>query len=187
MHTGGDAGRRGVAARRLLALALAVAVAALAAGCGDDTSSPEEWANGVCSAFSDWRESVTTAGEELRSGATNKDDLEAAVDDLEDATDEFVDDIRSLDDLETEEGQKAKETLDQLADDVDQNKEDIQETVSGASGVQELVQAATSIGSTISLMGQQLQQTFQELEQLEPGSELSDAFENADGCQSLSG
>ena len=53
--------------------------------------------------------------------------------------------------------------------------------------MQELVQAATSIGSTISLMGQQLQETFQELEQLEPGSELSDAFENADDCQALSG
>ena len=116
-----------------------------------------------------------------------KDDLEGAVDDLEEATDEFVDDIRGLDELETEGGQEAKETLDGLAEDVDQNKEDIQATVSGASGVQELVQAATSIGSTISLMGQQLQQTFRELEQLDAGSELSDAFENADACQSFSG
>jgi chromosome segregation ATPase len=187
MHTGGDAGRRGVAARRLLALTLTVAVAVLAAGCGDDTSSPEEWANGVCSAFSDWRAAVTTAGEELRSGATTKEDLEGAVDDLEEATDEFVDDIRGLDELDTENGRKAKEALDQLADDIDQNKEDIQETVSGASGVQELVQAATAVGSTISQMGQQLQQTFRELEQLDPGSELSDAFENAEACQSLSG
>ena len=187
MRTGGDAGRGGVAVRRLLALALTIAIALLAAGCGDDSSSPEEWASGVCSAFSDWRESVTTAGEELRSGATNKDDLEAAVGDLEEATDEFVDDLRDLDDLETDEGQQAKETLDRLAEDVDQNKEDIQETVSGASGVQELVQAATSIGSTISLMGQQLQETFQELEQLEPGSELSDAFQNSEDCQALSG
>jgi gas vesicle protein len=187
MQTGGDAGRGGVAVRRLLALALAVAIAALAAGCGDDESSPQEWANGVCSAFSDWRESVTTAGEELRLGATTKDDLEAAVDELEEATDEFVDDIRGLDDLETEGGQQAKETLDRLAEEVDQNKEDIQETVSGASGVEEVVQAVTSVASTISVMGQQLQSTFQELEQLEPGSELSDAFENADDCQALSG
>ncbi len=187
MQTGGHAGRGGVATRRLLALALTAVLAGFVAGCGDDESSPQEWASGVCSAFTDWRQSVTTAGEELRSGATNKDDLEAAVDELEDATDEFVDDIRGLDDLETDQGQKAKETLDQLADDVDQNKEDIQETVSGASGVQELVQAATEIGSTISLMGQQLQQTFQELEQLEPGSELSDAFKNAEDCQALSG
>jgi methyl-accepting chemotaxis protein len=187
MQTSGDTGRRGVAARRVLALVLAVAVAALVAGCGDDESSPEEWANGVCSAFSDWQDSVTTAGEELRSGSTTKDDLEAAADDLEEATDEFVDDIRGLDEVDTENGQQAKEALDQLADDIDQNKEDIQETVSGASGVQELVQAATAVGSTISQMGQQLQQTFRELEQLDPGSELSDAFENAEACQSLSG
>jgi hypothetical protein len=187
MHAGGDDRRSGVATRRLLALALAVAIAVLAAGCGDDTSSAEEWADGVCSAFSDWRASVTTTGEELRAGATTKDDLEGAVDDLEQATDEFVDDIRGLDELETEGGQEAKATLDRLAEDVDQNKEDIQATVSGAAGVQELVQAATSIGSTISLMSQQLEQTFRDLQQLDAGSELSNAFESADACQSLSG
>jgi hypothetical protein len=186
MHADGDAGRSGVAVRRLLALALVVAVAALAAGCGDDTSSAEEWADGVCSAFSDWRASVTTAGEELRSGATTRDDVEGAVDDVDEATDELVDDIRGLDELDTEGGQEAKETLDRLADDVDQNKEDIQATVSGAAGVQELVQAATSVASTISLMSQQLEQTFRELQQLDAGSELSAAFENADACQSLS-
>jgi hypothetical protein len=36
-------------------------------------------------------------------------------------------------------------------------------------------------------MGQQLEQTFRELEQIDAGSELSDAFENAAACQSLSG
>lgn len=187
MQTSGDAGRRGAAARRVLALVLVVAVAVLAAGCGDDKSSPEEWANGVCSAFSDWQDSVTTAGEELRSGATTKDDLEAAADDLEEATDEFVDDIRGLDEVDTENGQQAKEALDQLADDIDQNKEDIQETVSGASGVSEVVAAIQSIATTLSTMGRQLQSTFQELEQLDPGSELSDAFKNAEDCQALSG
>ena len=187
MQTSGNAGRRRVAARLLFALALAGAVAVLAAGCGDDESSPEEWANGVCSAFSDWSESVATAGEELRSGATTKDDVEAAVDEFEDATDEFVDDIRGLDELETENGQQAKETLDQLADNVDQNKEDIQETVSGASGVEEVVAAVSSIATTLATMGEQVQTTFQELEQLDPGSELSDAFENAEDCQALSG
>src|SRR4029453_3761797 len=101
-------------------LVLAVAVAVLAAGCGDDESSPEEWANGVCSAFSDWQDSVTTAGEELRAGATTKDDLQAPAAAPPEATDEFVDDIRGLDELETENGQQAKEALDQLAEDVDQ-------------------------------------------------------------------
>ena len=187
MQTRGDAGRRGVSPRRVFALVLILAVAVLAAGCGDDESSPEEWANGVCSAFSDWQASITAAGEELRSGATTRDDLEAAADDLEEATDEFVDEIRGLDELETENGQQAKEALDQLADDVDQNKEDIQETVSGASGVEEIVAAVQAIATTLSTMGQQVQSTFQELEQLDAGSELSEAFESAEDCQALSG
>jgi hypothetical protein len=188
MTRGGDAGSRGVAARRLFALALVAIAAALAGGCGgDDTSSAEEWANGACSAFSDWREAVTAAGDSLQSGATTREDLQSAADDLESATDEFVDDLRGLDDLETENGRQAQATLDQLADEIDQGKEDIQATVSGASGVQEVIEAVTSVASTVSVMGEQLQSAFQELQQLDPGSELSDAFENADACQSLSG
>ena len=138
MRGGGGARTRGVAILRLLAVAGAVAT--LAAGCGDDTSSAEEWADGVCSAFSDWRDDVTTAGEELRAGPTTRDDLKSTADDLEEATDNFLDDIRDLDDLETEGGQEAKATLDRLAEDVDQNKENIQSTVSGTSGVQDVVQ-----------------------------------------------
>ena len=44
----------------------------------------------------------------------------------------------------------------------------------------------STIASTIALMGQQLQATFRQLQQLEPGSELADAFQNADACKSLS-
>src|SRR5215211_8094660 len=73
---------------------------ALAAGCGgdDDSSSSEttDWANGVCEAISTWGDSVKSTGESLRSGATNADDLREAVDEFEQATRTFVDDLRKL-------------------------------------------------------------------------------------------
>ena len=183
---GGDAGSRGVAALRLLALA-AVAVV-LVAGCGgDDEPSAEDWANGVCSAFTDWRAAVTTAGESLQSGATSRDDLEGIADDLEEATETFADDLRDLEPLETEAGAEAQQALDELAEDVDQNREDIRSAAGGAEGVQGAIEAASSIATTVAEMGQQVESTFRELQQLEPGGELSDAFDTADDCASVSG
>ena len=183
---GGEAGSRGVTALRLLALA-AVGVV-LVAGCGgDDEASAEDWANGVCSAFTDWREAVTTAGESLRSGATTRDDLENTADDLEEATETFADDLRDLEPLETEAGAEAQQTLDQLAEDIDQNKEDMRAAVGGAEGLQGAAEAASSIAATLALMGRQIEDAFRELQQLEPGGELSDAFETADDCASVSG
>jgi hypothetical protein len=183
---GGEAGSRGVTALRLLALA-AVAVV-IGAGCGgDEEPSAEDWANGVCSAFTDWRDAVTAAGESLRSGAPTRDDLESAADDLEEATETFADDLRDLEPLETEAGAEAQQALDQLAEDVDQNKEDMRAAVGGAEGLQGAAEAASSIAATLTLMGRQIEDTFRELQQLEPGGELSDAFDTADDCASVSG
>ena len=35
-------------------------------------------------------------------------------------------------------------------------------------------------------MGRQLEDTFRELQQVEPGGELSDAFETAEDCETVS-
>ena len=53
--------------------------------------------------------------------------MEDAVDDLESATSEFIDDVRGLGTPDTEAGEQAKEPLDQLADDVDESLSAMQE------------------------------------------------------------
>jgi hypothetical protein len=182
--TGGHAGRGLAAVRRIAAVA---AVAVLAAGCGgDDTSSAESWANDVCTAFSDWRDAVASAGESLRTGPTTGDDLEAAVDELEQATEDFADELRDLGPPETDAGQEAQDALDRLADDVDEDRDDIRTAVDGAEGVQGVLEAATAIASILSVFGEQLGATFDELEQIDPAGELSDAFESSEACASLS-
>lgn len=175
---------RGLAA--LLALGLALAV--LAAGCGgDDESSTEEWADGVCAAFTDWRDAVTEAGESLKAGSLDEDSLGDAVDELQDATDAFAEDLRDLPELETDAGAEAQQTLDGLAENVDQSKEDIRTAVGDAEGqgVQGVLEAGSAIATTLAQMGQQLGTAFQQLEQLDASGELSDAFESSDACSSL--
>jgi hypothetical protein len=174
------------AVRGLLALALV----ALAAGCGGDdggggSSATGDWANGVCEAVSTWSESIRSTGESLQSGTPSMDSLKSAVDDFADATKTFVDDLRGLGAPDTEAGEEAKQALDELADDVDENVEKMNDAVDGASGVSGIVEAATTVGTTLAAMGQQLSSTFSELEGLDASGEIEDAFRDADSCDEL--
>jgi predicted phage gp36 major capsid-like protein len=163
---------------------------ALAAGCGGDddsgSSATTDWANGVCEAISNWGDSVKSTGESLKSGATNADDLREAVDEFEQATRTFVDDLKKLGKPDTDVGDKAQEEIDQLADNVDENISKMKEAADEASGAGGALEAATTISGTLSTMGQQLSSAFAELEQLDAKGELEQAFKDADACDELS-
>jgi hypothetical protein len=45
--------------------------------------------------------------------------------------------------------------------------------------------AVTTVTSTLSTMGSQVQTAFGELEKLDPGGELDSAFKDASSCKSL--
>jgi hypothetical protein len=87
-----------MARRRTIVLGAAVAAAALLAGCGggDDESSAEQWANGVCSAITDWTDATRSAAESLQSGGEGsvEDRINTAIDDVKDATSTLGDDRR---------------------------------------------------------------------------------------------
>ena len=174
---------------RLLAwVVFGVLAASLVAGCGGDDGggdSATAWADDVCSAITTWTDSITSTTDSLRGGNLNEDSLKSAVDDLADATNDFVDDVRGLGAPDTEAGQQAKESLDQLADDADENLSPVQKAVDDASGSSGIVAAITAISGAISTMGQQFSATFTELQQLDPGGELETAFNEADSCDEL--
>jgi methyl-accepting chemotaxis protein len=166
-----------------------LALVALAVGCGGDDdgggSATQDWANGVCEAVSTWSESIRSTADSLRSGATSPDALRDAVDEFADATQTFVDDLRGLGAPDTEAGDEAKAALDELSEDVDENIEEMNNAVEGASGVSGIVEAATSVSTTLAAMGQQLSSTFSELEGLDASGEIEDAFRDADSCDEL--
>src|SRR4029453_2923191 len=102
-------------------LVMCMTAVALAAGCGGDDgdgggSSGTEWADGLCSAITDWTESVQATSNSLKGGNLSEDSLKEAADDFKSATQEFVDDVRGLGTPDTESGEQAKEQIDQLAD-----------------------------------------------------------------------
>jgi hypothetical protein len=175
--------------RGLTWVVFGVFAASLAAGCGGDDgggdSSATAWADDVCSAITTWTDSITSTTDSLKGGNLNEDALKSAVDDLASATSDFVDDVRGLGPPDTEGGQQAKESLDQLADDADENLSTVQKAVDDVSGPSGIVAAITAISGAVSTMGQQLSSTFSELEQLDPGGELETAFNEADSCDQL--
>ena len=135
---------------------LRAAAASLAAGCGGDgggDSSATEWAGDVCSAITTWTDSITSTADSLSGGNLGEDALRSAVDDLASATSDFVDDVRGLGTPDTEAGEQAKESLDQLADEVDENLSTMQDAVDDASGASGVVEAVTAVSGAMSTMG----------------------------------
>jgi hypothetical protein len=170
------------ASRLIVVGLLAVALA----GCGGDDdgggSSATEWAGGLCTAITDWTQSVETTSDSLRSGNLTEASLKEAAEDFKSATEQFVDDVRGLGTPDTEAGEQAKEEIDKLADSVDENVAKIDEAVDGGGGLAATVSAVTA---ALSAMGQQLASTFTALEGLDAGGELEDAFRDAESCDEL--
>jgi hypothetical protein len=174
-----------MAGRLLLTGLLAVF---LASGCGGEAgggSSATEWADHVCSATTTWSESIRSTLDSLTTGNLSEDELRGAADDVESATSDFVDDLRGLGKPDTEAGEEAKESLDQLAGQIEENLSTLRNAVEDASGSGGIVEAAGAASAALSAMDEQLSSTFAELEGLDAGGELEAAFGEADSCNEL--
>ena len=172
---------------------VALICAALAAGCGGDDNgggsggkSANEWADGVCSAMGDWVSSIQDATDSLKGGNLSKDTLEEAGNKISDATSTFVDDLRGLGKPDTEAGDKAEASVNQLADTVDQNVDKIKNAADDVNSPSSAASAFSTISSSLTAMTQAISSTFQELEQSDAADELKKAFEDADSCKELS-
>ena len=167
------------------AVALALLAAALLAGCGGDDGPPSatEWADDLCSALGDWTSSLTSAAESV-TAAPSRESVESAVDDVEGATQQLVDDVGDLETPDLESGQQAEASVDELSDSLSAEVEKVKETAENAT-LGNISQSVSAISASFSAMRQQISAAFTELEGLDPGGELRTAFEEADSCSEL--
>jgi hypothetical protein len=167
------------------AVALSLLAAALLAGCGGDDGPPSatEWADDLCSALGDWTSSLTSAAESVTS-EPSRESVESAVDDVEGATQQLVDDVEDLETPDLESGQEAEQSVDELSDSLSAEVEKVKETAENAT-LGNISQAVSAISASFSAMREQISTAFTELEGLDPGGELRTAFEEADSCSEL--
>ena len=173
---------RNVTSGRLASLvaALALLTVPVLAGCGgDDETTSEDWAGGVCSEFSTW---VTSVEDTIRSLVDQGLDVdraavEDAVDDIRGATDDLFDGLGDLDQPETGAAADAQSELDDLETELRQQADEVEEAVQ--SGPLALATVTTAISAAAAAVTA----AFESLQAL--GGELQDAFESADDCTSF--
>lgn len=168
------------------ALVPVVVAVILASGCGgsSDTSSATDWANNFCSALTTWTSSVKSAANSLK-GNPSEDGLKSAAGDIKSASDTLVDDLKDLGKPDTKAGQDAKDAVDQLSSEVEDDVQEMQSAVDKASGVQGVVTAASSVSATLSKMGTQINSAASKLDDADPSGELKQAFQESSACKSL--
>ena len=181
------------------AVAPLLAAAALGvAGCGgsddnggngnttsSDQTSTEEWAGGVCSAITTWQDSTTSVTTSLQESGITADSVESSADDVKSATQTLIDDLQGLGTPDTDSGQEAKDDLDALSTELQNGVDEIESDVSDVSGLSDVANAISSVTSTLATMATQVSTTFSDLQSLDAEGELSDAFQQASSCDSL--
>jgi hypothetical protein len=174
-----------------LALTAALAVCALlAAGCGSsdgasDTTPTTEWANGLCTSITTWKTEITSIVDSLKGGNLSQDSLAAAVDDADEATRNFTSSLKSLGRPDTEAGQEAQDSVNELTTQIDADMTTIQDAVSKASGVAGVLAAVPTITTAIQSAGNQIADTIAGFQDLDAKGELESAFKDADDCKTL--
>jgi hypothetical protein len=178
--------------RRVVVLMLVLAATLLlVSACGKSSSSSSggtstaDWADGLCTAITTWTSSITKTGNSLRGGNLNQDKLQQAAEDFRASTNKLAKDLKGLGKPDTDAGQKAKSSVDKLADQIQSDADEIQKAVKDASGLSGVQTALTTIAGTLTQMSSQLSSTFSELGSLDAKGELEDAFKKAPACSSL--
>jgi hypothetical protein len=168
---------------RLLVLPLAIALAV--AGCGgDDGADAESWASSVCSEVGEWVGDVDETLQSLTDDglALDEADLSRAADDVGEATEDLAAELDELGLPEVESARRARaeleRLLERLRDLYDQARKALSENL-------EPLETVARIATALSAAAAQLQATFDDLRDVDPGGELAQAFRESEDCEAL--
>jgi methyl-accepting chemotaxis protein len=169
---------------------LAVSLTLVATACGGDdetTAAPvDEWADEFCGAVSSWTGELGAIRDRFDDlSSLDRDSLEEAAQDANDATDRFVNDLQDLPEPDTESGQEIEQSVETLSDTVESEKEDVERAVEGIEDVSDIPGGITAIGSALSSMGTALQTAIDSVENEDVGGELETALDESEACEGI--
>lgn len=179
-------------ARVLVAAVVAVLLlGASACGGGKSTttngaSATVQWAGGVCSAFTAWKKSLEGLKSDLKSGGLgglSGDALKKAANQADDATKTLVQSLKKLGVPETANGTTAKKNLTTLENSLTQGLTSIEDALkSGDSSLAGVAATLSTVTTELGTMATALNTSVGNLKQLDPGSDLEQAFKQAPSC-----
>jgi hypothetical protein len=179
-----------VTLRRLGTIALAGLVAAamlVVAGCGGSKKqqqTPAEWADSLCGSLVTWQDSLMSAGSKIK-GNVSKSSLQEAKSSISSADSKLKDELQSLGKPPTEGASEARSAVSNLRNELESNVDDIQSAISGVNNVQDIPQAASAIGTSVSSMGSAFSSTTNQLKSVAASDPWRKAFQNSSSCQQL--
>jgi|SRR6478672_4537631 len=147
------------------------------------TVSADQWATGVCSAFTTWKTSLHEARATITSGSVTEATLNDAANQAKDANQKLVQSLQGLGKPSTADGQKAQENLKDLETSLSFSMNKIKDTVhSKPSSMAELAAAVTTVKQAEATMVAALQTAVKNLKKFDPSGELETAFNDAPSC-----
>jgi ABC-type transporter Mla subunit MlaD len=164
---------------------LALSTAACGGGGNTTTTaaggtSPQTWANGVCSAVTTWKDSLESVKTDVTSNPSSS-SIRQAGRDIDRATETLAQSLKQLGAPETAQSEAAKKNLDALATQLQSGMDKIDEALKSGSG---LTQIAT-VSATLASMASDLRLAGGNLKQLAPNGELQQAFQQSAACKKL--
>ncbi len=169
-----------------LVLATAMLIAwAIPAGAASSTS-PKQWANGVCSAVQTFANSVDSTISSLKGSASLDSASQDAKAGLQSAVTEFQDSLENLGRPSSSDGKQARKAVQNLSDELSKNVAAIQDVLTPPpSTPSEIASAFADIGSQIQKAVSQTKSTASTLKGLKPNGALQKAFQSAPACTDL--
>jgi len=177
----------------LPAAILSTAVALVAAGCGGSSNSGTistaagatstvQWASGVCTAFSTWKQSLATITAGLKTNHTSTDLTNASVN-VKNAAKGLESTLKTLGKPGTAAAQQAKTELNTLETSLSQTKASVQKTLqTKPSNTTEALADVSTVTAELSKVAQDFSNFVASVEKADPKSELSEAFKQAPSC-----
>lgn len=180
-------------ARLLLGTTAAVTVALVVAGCGGSPSPQETWAESICSPLVQWRDQISTIGDDVKAelkspSAATRANISASVTKGEEATATLVKDLRAVGPPPGSNGAAAQDVVDGLAKSLQQASSTVQRQADVLQSTTSISQAITSLGEIGAQISGAVAQTQSAVDSLDAvATDLKDGFHKAGSCKKLSG
>jgi hypothetical protein len=179
----------------LPAAVLATAVVLVAAGCGGSSNggttstasgatSTVQWASGVCTAFSTWKQSLATITAGLKTNHTSTDLTNAEVN-IKNAAKGLETTLKTLGKPGTASVQQAKTELNTLETSLSQTKASVQKTLqTKPTNTAEALADVSTVSAELAKVAQDFSTFVASVQKADPKSDLSQAFKQAPACSS---